>query len=257
MNKRADVPLAVAILVIATMAITSIAMYSFFMSAGKTQGVVLGVGFVDDVNLKELAINFYVQQAGERAFVKTYKEIADNGDYLELPAIKDSGGIYKFAGARKDIDELFKEKFYDNFKNEFAIMEFDEDYLEKDFRKNLLFNKFVFTNFSDENGLKIIIEGMGIEEGSDAGDVKVVYSPKISAGFNFEKLGLHSFKYLEIVKDECILNPGIMTFEECLNFYLFNFNAKVSDEDAVSVESKKTFLIGGKFEKIRFSFIPA
>ncbi len=180
MNKKADVPIPVTILVIVTLAITSIALYSFLMEAGKVTGDLSGVGLLEKAIVKELTLKFYIQQAGEKALVKTYKEvIGDGGGYIKQVPIK-SEKYYKFDEVRNDMNSLFKQKFYDNFKQEFATIQFGDIYLE-DFRKNLLFNKLINPNsiFYAEEGLEMVFEGIEIKEDSPEGRViSVVYSLK-------------------------------------------------------------------------------
>jgi len=246
MNKKASFH--VLLFVIFTIVVCSIAVFTFLTNSERVEDKISKVESLNKVYFKEELTKFYLKQAGENAFVKTYNDIASKGDYgIEYNLNKE----VKLGDLNKLWKEDFAESFSENFKAEFLTYKFDENYL-LNVQEAVKRNDFVI-----KDDFSILFENLNFKESVEG--VSVLYSPKINLKFDFEKIGLVDFEELYKSKIKCASSDNI---ENCFNEELKNFDTDIlkkqgseGDYDFVYLESKREFFIKQRFEKIKFGFV--
>ncbi len=250
-NRRGDIT--ILLLVILVLLVASATLFSFVTSSGKVEAKISDAKFVENIYYKENLVEFYINQAGEKSISKTYRIFSENGDYINNPII--SGGEIEFGKIHNKLNENFYIKFNQNFKEEFENYNFEEDYL-KNLKEVILDGNFdVIVN--EEN---LVIKINNLEINNSVKNINITYIPEISLGFDFQKIGLHSFEKIYEVKEGC---KNVEEVENCYN-KLINFESNVIEKEKsnggkyffVTLTSKKQFLIDGKFTNINFSFVP-
>ena len=254
MNKRGDV--AIVLLVLLVLLVSLATLFNFATNSKKIEAKFLDVRVIDTIYIEENLVEFYINQAGKKATIKTFKEFVDDSietyDYINSRIIV--GNDVEFKELHSRLNESFKQGFSQNFKEEFESYEFSESYLinlkeiisKDDF--NVLLNYGVF---------QISMDSLEISGSFD--NIEIKYKPKILLEFNLENMELHSFEKIYDVKEECKNKENI---ESCFNDELVNFyvSVEIKGEDnkysLVTLTSKKEFLFGENFENIKFSFIP-
>jgi len=255
-NKRGD--LSVVLLVFLVLFITIYSLFTFTTSSMNVEEKISNVKIIDKIYSQENLVEFYVKEAGEKAVVKSYKEIIKDSNYIGGSVILINNVDAEFTFPKKDLNDIFMVKFIDNFKKEFQKYEFDEDYL-KDLKEVIISNDFEI-NF-DGNDLNVIFINFEFEENYEKGNLRnIKYMPKMILNFDLNKIGLESFDKIYNVKDNCKSQVDI---GECFNLELNNFNAVLMNKQKssgegyslVTLTSNKEFLIDGNYEKIEFGFV--
>lgn len=251
-NKKGDI--AILLLVVLVLLLTSATLFSFIMSSGKTEVKISNAKFIENFYSRQDLAEFYLSQAGEIAMVKTYKEFVEEDDYINNPIYNFKDEV-EFKGLHSKLSENFHDRFVENFKTEFNSYDFEEDYLKnlKEIIKDGDFDAVV-----DEGSLTLAVNDWEMKDSLN--DINITYSPGISLKFDLKKVGLHSFEEIYEIKERC---KGDENIEDCFSD-LINFDVSVvekekSDEQKyffVTCATKKDFLIGEEFDSIRFSFVP-
>jgi hypothetical protein len=258
MNKRGDV--AIVLLVLLVLMVSLATLFSFTINSQKVEAKILDVRVIDSVYINEDLAEFYINQAGKKAAIKTFrdfvddpnKEVYDLYDYINNRVTV--GVDVEFKDLHVNLNKSLKQRFSQNFKEEFENYEFSESYLNNlkeivskdDF--NVLVNKGVF---------QISMNSLEISDSFDKIEIK--YKPKIRLEFNLENIDLHSFERIYEIKEKCKLEKEIKKcFEENLKNFIVDIEIKGEDNkySLVTLTSKKEFLFGENFESVKFSFIP-
>lgn len=258
MNKRADI--AITILVVLVLFLTGITLFSFLKSPGKIEEKIINVKFMNSFQLKQQTAEFYLEQAGKNAFVKTYEQFAKGTNQYDFIANRKSNNY--FGELHPKLKENFIEKFRENFKKEISgyliddSFSFTSEILEK--TKQLVKEDKFSLAFEGEI-LELKSSELIIEDSSP--NAEVLFIPKISLEFDYEKLGLHSFEKIYRMREYCLSlegNPEILNSlvrEECLREGLLNFEIGVNEESLVNLKTEEEFYLDGGFKRIEFSFV--
>jgi hypothetical protein len=245
--------MAILLLVILVLLVSSATIFSLVTSSGKVEAKISDTKIVENIYYKENLVEFYIIQAGENIFAEIYNEFTKTGEYINNPIV--SGGEIEFGKVHNKLDENFRNKFIENFKEEFKDYDFEDDYL-KNLKEIILDGN--FDVILDKESLVVKINNLEINNSLEK--VNITYIPEISLEFNFKKMGLHGFEQIYKVKEEC---KNVEEVENCYN-KLINFENSVIEKEKsngekyffVTLTSKKQFLIEGKFVNINFSFVP-
>lgn len=251
-NKKGDI--AILLLVVLVLLLTSATLFSFIMSSGKTEVKISNAKFIENFYSRQDLAEFYLSQAGEIAMVKTYKEFVEEDDYINNPIYNFKDEV-EFKQLHSKLSENFHDRFIENFKTEFNSYDFEEDYLKnlKEIIKDGDFDAVV-----DEGSLTLAVNDWEMKDSLN--DINITYSPGISLKFDLKKAGLHSFEEIYEIKERC---KGDENIEDCFSD-LINFDVSVVEKEKsdkqkyffVTCATKKDFLIGEEFDSIRFSFVP-
>jgi hypothetical protein len=247
MNKKAEI--AVNLLVFLALSLTLIALASFFLNSNKINAEIYGLNIVEKALYQEKEAEFYLEEAGEKALIKTYNNFILNYDFIANPVVRNSNNIAYFANLDLDWRERFEKQFILYLKEDFSGYEFEEDYL-KDF-KNIVDNLDEGDIFFEKDSLRIIPTGWQFENSFKG--LKINYSPEILIDLNLTKIGLYDFEYLHQKMQSCKENPPGIAL--CLEENSENFKV-VAEGEALRFTSNKEFFIDGGFKKIEFIFIP-
>ena len=258
MNKRGDI--AIVLLVLLVLLVSLATLFNFATNSKKIEAKFLDVKVMDSIYIEENLVEFYINQAGKKAAIKTFKEFVDDSnketydlyDYINNRIIV--GGDVEFEELHVNLNKNLKQRFSQNFKEEFESYEFSKDYLnnlkeivsEDDF--NVLLNYGVFQ-----------ISMNSLEISDSFNNIEIKYKPKILLKFNLENIGLHNFERIYEIKEKCKLEKEIKKcFEENLKNFIVDIEIKGEDNkySLVTLTSKKEFLFGENFESVKFSFIP-
>ncbi len=250
-NRKGD--LSVLLLVVLVLLVASVTLFSLVISSGKVKAKISNAQFINNFYSKQDLIEFYLNQAEEKAIVETYNEFVENSDYINNPIT--SGKEIEFKNINNRLDENFRNRFIENFENEFGNYNFEEDYLNN--LKQIILNE-NFEVVVNKDILIITIDNL--EMNSFVENINLTYIPEISLKFNLKKIGLNSFYEIYDVKEKC---KNVKDMEDCYGD-LINFNVSVIEKEKtngekyflVTLVSKKRFLIDGKFDNLQFSFVP-
>ena len=229
-NKRGD--LAITALVLMTLVICVLASFSFIQNSKGVKESVYSASLSEGVKTNIQINRFYMRDAGEKAFVKTYKEFVETGEYIKNPITTISG--IEFSDLQEDINGRFKQKFSENFLEEIKGYPITG----------------VFSFNSEEEFAEVTMESYGIKV-YNTGD-GVEYNHPISENIFFSDVGLESFQNLDFVKEICKNNA--LDKETCFS-KLENFDVSL-DGEKVTLTSKRKFVIDNSLQGIQFSFIP-
>ena len=250
-NKKGDIT--ILLLVILVLLLTSATLFSFITSSGKVEAKISNARFIENFYSRQDLAEFYLSQAGEIAIVRTYREFVEDDNYINNPIYNFKEEV-EFREIHSKLNENFHNKFVENFKTEFKKYDFEDDYL-----KNLkeIIEDEDFDVIVDREILGIVIDSW--EMNGSLNDINITYVPGISLKFNLKKVGLHSFEEIYEIKERCKYKEDI---ESCFSD-LINFEVSVVEKEKSSGEkyffvtcaTKKDFLIGDGFDRIRFSFV--
>ncbi len=239
---------------------TSAALFSFIKNSDRVESIIINAKILDEVYDSERIAKFYIADAAENAIFKTYREISGSSQYINPPVKYINNEDPEFSELNSRLDEIFKEKFIDNFKAEFLRYDFSERYLKE--LQNAVRDNNPEANF-DGKSIHIIVEGLEIEKKWD--DVEVIYKPEISTSFELGRYGLEGFEDVYNASRECKKRENAEEIESCLEEKLPGFYIDAEEKTRLNRESyflitllsKKEFFAGNSFERIKFSFVPA
>ncbi len=250
-NKKGDI--AILLLVVLVLLLTSATLFSFIISSGKTEVKISNAKFIENFYSRQDLAEFYLSQAGEIAIFKTYNEFVEEDDYINNP-VYNSNREVEFKELHGKLNENFHNKFVENFKTEFKSYDFEEDYL-----KNLkeAVNDGDFDVTLDRGILEIVIDSWEMK--AFLNDINITYTPGISLKFDLKRVGLHSFEEIYEIKEGCKGDENIeKCFSDLINFDVGVVEKEKSDEQKyffVTCTTKKDFLIEGEFDSIKFGFV--
>jgi hypothetical protein len=254
-EKRGDVAINILVVLVLIMAITTLFVFSSHggdMKARVLNSKVAGGFYVYVEEAKD-----YLSSSGERALLETYEEFVKGvgaNDYIKNRQTNGEG-IPNFVGLADNLDEKFKNRFSEKFKEDFGKFVFERENLIG-LQKVVSEDKFLVEVSGGDVILKInqweFIERAKEE---DKDKIVILHTPKIIINFDLEKIGLHTFKDLDEVKENCKVKITVGEKKKCFEEGLFNFEIKLEGE-VVKLISKKKFLIKKVIEKFDFSFIP-
>ncbi|MCF7910135.1 hypothetical protein K9L16_00490 [Candidatus Pacearchaeota archaeon] len=261
MNKKADLPTLVFVLM--TLAVSITILFGFLSNSSKISGQIIDVKLIDTLDVKESIIKNNFETSFERALAQTYKEIIENQEYISAPVKINSEGYYEF----KELDEGLDKKFLDllkiNFRQDYINCFFNENYLQN--LKHVIFKN---NNFSLEKKQEVFYLKLDKFNFSlNTRNYNITYFPELSFEKSLNEIGLHGFDEIYNYKQKCSNLESVSSRRIC---YQSNdgdvdkyFNVKISELSnsagkyiLISLESKREFLINGKFEKIKIEFIP-
>jgi len=245
MKKKAS--LQITLLVFLIFGLILITLFSFYSSNKKIEGKIFAFGVFNPLYSEEGNTEFYMQDIGKTALIKTYSSFARDGDYVG-EVIQNSKGEFKFEKLNEKRDEFFAEKFKENFESELSKY--------PDEIKNKISGK--YSVLVSEGKVSLKLNEYKISKTSSV--FGVVYSPNVEVNFRFNDFGLISFEELYGIKDRC-KDSNEKAF--CFNSGIKDFNVLISEKrdsvgnkyDYVNFESKKEFLSDSGFSNIKFGFI--
>ena len=274
-NKRGNVM--VGIFVILTVLIIGTTLFVFNVYKAGEKVLRYDLHFSDAVEAKSGELEEYIDSFGEKAVIKSYKEMTEKGYYVgkEIPETKET--IFVFDNYNDEEEKFVNGKFVELFKK----------YFQKEF-ESIEFNDLVLGNLKDYilrgayeaefdgEVLKLSVKGLSIVGDSVVKDGKrewnwylsdklpsnenaetsIVNRRDIGKMFNLRIVGLESFENIE---NSIILCNAESDFEKCLDLKIKNFESSHSKSAGglriVTLESKKEFLIDGKYEGIALQFL--
>ncbi len=242
--KRADT--SIVLLVLLTFLAAGIALFSFATS-GSVAKEIIDPRVVEGVYVQENNVDFYLNEIGEKALVKTYNDFVKEGDYVSVPVKFNSGYPY-FDSLRADLNNVFIEKFKENFKSEIKNYEFEEDYLKK-------LETSGFEVVGSYQTLVAVFKNLEMEQSfGEENILNVYYKPEIKIELSFSKIGLVDFNELYEVKTEC---KNVDCPLEKSGFSVVDGEISIggSIKKVVNFESQKKFLTDSGYDFIKFSFI--
>ena len=251
-NKRGG--MAVVLVVILVLLTITITLISFAKSHDRINVKIAGTGILEQAYAKEEAVDFYIRETSERVLATTFKEIFENGDYLQQ-AIKKDNQYFIFSQLDSGLNEKFKEKFRENFKTEFAKYGFIDS-------KDLYFQRVASyisdgkfnTDFSDR---KLSFDFTAPEIIEKKEEVEINYDYSVGFELTFEEINLESFEKIYEVKEECRQMENAVKTGECFASKLNNFEFEISDNEnyyLVEMKSRKKFFADDTFERIEIRF---
>lgn len=245
MNKKAD--MSIVLLVLLTSLAVGAALFSFITS-GSVAKEVIDPRVVESVYVQENNIEFYLNEIGERALVKTYSDFVKEGDYVSVPVKFNSGYPY-FDNLRPDLNDLFIKKFKDNFKNEIRNYRFEEDYLKQ-------LNSKEFDVVGSYNNFEVVFKNLEMKQSfGEENILGVYYKPEIKIQLGLSKIGLINFNELYEVKIEC-KNIGCPLKKSGFSITDGEISIGGKMKRIISFESQKKFLMDSGYDFIKFGFIP-
>lgn len=256
-NKKGDFSI-----VLLVFLVLLVVLVSLFIFSTRSQKVVIGLSDSDIVNKVQLEKNlaqFYVTEVTEISLAESYKEMTMHGQYVKDPSFDLELNV-KFGTLsdtlNNDLNVTFKEKLKKNLGN----YHFDEEYM-KNLKEDVRADKFN-SSFNGEK-LRLGISGLEIKEFSEK--INITYSPDILSETSLNKLGLDSFKRIYETKENCKNQKSAVSLKTCFENSLVGFDVEIINKNDskdgpsffVTLTSTKEFLIDGKPENIRFSFLLA
>jgi hypothetical protein len=251
MNKKGD--LSVYLFVVLLVVDLSAILFIFHSSSVQANAMIVSPLNVEKVYSQEELAEFYIKDAGERAFVKTYKEFVSNEkyDYIEQP-VEIVDGYSKFNRLDDKLEENFNKRFEENFKELFLSYEFEKSFLNE--VKGLINeDKFEFKDgVLSVNGLilKSVFE-----------DIEIFYEPVLEVKLDNKRIGFASFEEIYRFKEKCADSEEIVVCYEDNEKMVYGFDIQYEDffiDDYYLIlyfESERDFFIDDGFEKIKFSFV--
>lgn len=257
MNKRGDV--SILVLVFLVLIVTGAAIVSFYLSLSNQNKILANVNFIDNIYLQEQDANFYLEQAGENAFIKTYSNFVSNGDYLKYDSLIPYNNV-NYIGSNEilnieQINSKFKEQFDNNFIKEFQSYKFDKGYLKE--LNSLISNKEFTSNFDGES-LVLTFKQFKFNFADANKNFKIDYTPDLVLKFKFKKYKLPSFIEINNVKTECLDELNFETPEDCFKSNLVNFEVSTLNNNGnslIQLKTKSSYLIGNYLKPIIFGFV--
>jgi|SRR3989338_844408 len=254
-NKKGD--FSVVLLVFLVLLVVLGSLFIFSTRSQKVVTELSGLDIMNSVQLEKNLAQFYVMEAAETSLAESYKEMTLHGQYIKNPTFDLELNV-KFGmlsdTLNEDLGTVFNEKFKKNFENYY----FNEEYL-KNLEDSVMANK--FNPSFDGEKLKIDISGLMIKEFSEK--INVFYSPEIFAETSLSKIGLDNFSRIYEAKEGCKIQKSAEFIKTCFENRLIGFNVEVVNKNSskdeplffVTLTSKKEFLVDGKLESIKLSFI--
>jgi len=193
-NKRGEI--SILLLVILILLVASAALFTLATSSGKVEAKIVSAGFLENLNLKQNHIEYYLDQAGKNVLAKTYKEFAEENNYINNPVSVE--GVAEFGELHAKLKENFGKEFKENLKIEFASYGFEIDSL-KQLKKIILDGNFEIV--VDDDNVILSVDSLGGNYSLE--NIEINYMPKIKLKFNFEEFGLHSFEEVYNIKELC------------------------------------------------------
>ncbi len=250
-NKTGSMHVTLMVFMVATLAIASI--FIFATSESNFEGKISDarvVGFTS--NVYDLG-QFYINQAGEKAFVDSYTELIKDNSFMANPK-KNSNGDVEFGSLNPNLDDDMLKRISPRFKENFNSYEFTNEFMIK--IKNSI-NDGKFRIAEENRRFKIVVSNLEFNFSSSS--INVIYFPEISSSLDTNKIGLNSFEEIYAAKEKCKNDEKV---KECFEKDLKSFNvyAEQKTEDGkkyylVTLTSKQEFLIDGEFKSIGLRFV--
>lgn len=248
----------IVLLVFLDLFIVSASLYIFITSSWVAREKIYDASIIDKLSEKENLAEFYIREAGKKAVVESYKDIANNQEYIGGAVTLINNIDPEFGLLNENLNENFRASFIENFKKEFSAYEFDEQYL-KDLRDVVLSEDFQV--YFDGEIINVVF--LNLQFKGSVEDINVNYNPSISIAISLTKIGLESFNDIYQTKEECKSKENM---QECFNSNLRNFYSEFQSKEKPNSEgyslatliSKKEFFLDSdkSYEKIQFSFVP-
>ena len=264
-NRRAS--LEIVLLVLMTLLVVGVTIFVFTTQKYSFNKKIGNVISADDSYYDLSLIEFYIKQAGENAFYKTYKEVVESREYLD-PVITNLQNEVEFRSLNSNLNEEFKTKFNENLKREYAKYNFEDKQTNLNRFKDDYIKNDKFKIEYDGKRLKIMVDDFTLINGPEGEDITIKYNPDILLEYDFRELGLNSFNQIYTVKELCVTTSvSLEEMENCFSL-LNNFDVAVEEKtkpnsqngetyDLVTLTSKREFFIDGTLQKIEIKFIPS
>jgi molybdopterin converting factor small subunit len=189
----------------------AVTLFSFIRSSGKGEAFFGDVHIAESVIAREDAMRFNLFEAGKRALIESYGEMAGN-----IETATDGELIGKLK------DKVQKDSIFGG-KGDNIIVE----------GKN---NSFSFSM----KGVVYMLSTKDANEDTKAQSVGVNYKTDVTAEIDLRNEGLHSFGDIRDAGQECVKQETNPQIEECLGKKLFNFDVKVEpyshDKERISIK---------------------
>ncbi|MEK6945665.1 MAG: hypothetical protein AABW63_02640 [Nanoarchaeota archaeon] len=250
-NKNGSVH--VPLIVFMTVATVITAIFIFTISASNFEAKISDARVVQFTSNVYDFGEFYINQAGEKAFADSYFELINDKSFLENPKINSNGDL-EFAKLNSNLNDEMLKKISPKFKENFNSYEFTNEFMVK-IKESISTDRFRIVN---ENG-KSQIAVTNLEFSFSSNNINVVYFPEISALLDTNKIGLDSFEEIYTAKEKCKNDEEI---KECFEQELKSFNVDVGQKTdngnryyLVTLTSKQEFFIDGEFMSLKLSFV--
>lgn len=257
MNKRGDI--SVLVLVFLVLIVTGAAIVSFYLSLSNQNKIVANVDYVDNIYLQEQDANFYLKQAGENAFIKTYSDFVKDGSYLSIDSFTLDKEIKYFNSKgilnTEEINNKFKEQFETNFIKEFQGYKFEKDNLGS--LNDIISRKEFSVNFNGES-LILTFKQIKFSFVDSNKKFQADYTSDLLFGFEFKKYKLPSFVEINNVESFCMDKPTIDEAKTCFESSLVNFDVSSLDSNGnslIQLKTKQSYLIDNSLKSVIFGFV--
>ena len=255
MNRKGDLATTLLTLMIVVLYITTI--FIFYSGSGKVESNFIEPTFIDGAYALEKEAKFNINSAGERAFVNSYSDVASQGLF---------GKLNEGSSSSDDLKKVMAEKFFEYFKADQGLKDYSNYRQFENFEVSI--NENVVLKSSDfpisrraifEKGVRAYLWGfipLPYKTTTEVLGAMIIYNPKLNFEFSFDKLGLEKFEKLKSALIACTGKESKELIENCLDGKLLNFDSSVSEVNGkrvIKFETKKSFIINGKSQKISFS----
>ncbi|MEK6917539.1 MAG: hypothetical protein AABW51_01185 [Nanoarchaeota archaeon] len=250
-NKIGSVHVTLIVFMMITTVVTSIFIFTTSESGFETK--------ISDARVVQFTSNvydfgeFYINQAGEKAFVDSYIGFIQDNSFIENPKMNSQGDV-EFTKLSSNLDNRMLRDISPKFKDNFNSYEFKNNFMEE-IKDSINKDKFRITNENEQ--FKIVVSNLEFNFSSN--NINVVYFPEISDLLDLNKVGLNSFDEIYTAKEKCKKDEKI---KECFEKELKSFNVSVEQKTdngnkyyLIKLSSKKEFFINDEFKSIELSFV--
>ena len=225
-NKKGD--FAVTLVVILSLALVGIALYSFNTSNRVFTSTINNPNILDEVYLQKDTGEFYLQNSMQNMYIKTFYDCVRE-DFCFAVSEKNKEGILVFDKVWNE-EEKFNEKFKENLGTELGR-----------YNSEILKIENVKLSFSDnDNDISGQIENIDLK--ADIVDENVdslSYKTNFDSSINVNELGLNSIKEISKAWELCKDINGLEEKQKCYENKLGNFNAEIATEEKLDNAGNK------------------
>lgn len=274
-NEKGATTIAAVILVIITLILVTISLYSFITKKNDFYSSLDIIDSLDTLTIIEEKIDFYLQNALYWSIIESYHNFSENSYYILDSCENCEEKI--FCAINPDLEKNFENSIKENLKENFKYFSFEYMDNKDDKTKNIVFNlqklkeyilKEKFILKCEEINCTISLDNFELSEEGYEKD-KIIYLIKrnknISITLTEEDLFLEDFRTIEKKSKECVKNNSdILSIKKCLSEEIKYFNVDVVEKNCgdenkkyylLNLESKKLFFINNELKKIKMKFI--